>query len=86
MAPEGASVTTGLGGSSFSSSFLSPGFYLGADSAASEEVVSHFEELFLDMETAGLGEGSAPLVIWLTVALRQGKVLCSLLMAHEEEQ
>lgn len=86
MAPEGASVTTGLGGSSFSSSFLSPGFYLGADSAASEEVVSHFEELFLDMETAGLGESSAPLVIWLTVALRQGKVLCSLLMAHEEEQ
>lgn len=65
MVPEGASVTTRLGWSCFSSSFLSPGFYLGADSAASEEVVSHLEESFLDVKTAGLGKGSAPLVIRL---------------------
>lgn len=70
--PEGASVTTRLGWSYFSSSFLSPGFYLGADSAASEEVVSHLEESFLDVETAGLGKGSAPLVIWLIVVQRLG--------------
>lgn len=38
------------------------------------------------METTGFGKGSAPLVIWLFVALGLGKALCSLLMVREEEK
>lgn len=42
MVPEGVSVPTRLGWGSFSSSFLSPGLYVGADSVTSEEVISHW--------------------------------------------